>query len=553
MTDSRDLVVIEAPGKRDVVQAALAPLALNHPKVIATRGMLLDLPRRTMGLDPATLAPTHYEPTRAETHAALTQALARAGRVWIMTDADREGEVIAAQIQYLAAGRPCHRVRCTVLEPARIQAAFRAAGALDSRLATQGVARRIVDRVIGYGYSNPRLPGAVGIVGRVLTGTLVALRRTPPPAAQFEGRTENGLELVGHVTHENYEAGKAVLGLLKREPETLARLPMTEERLEVSPPPPLTAATGLLLVSKWLDQPIDKTAEDFQRLYEQGLMSYGRTDSAHLGARTRSRAAEMLRGAGGIQLANDWRERYLEAEDDAQGAHEALHPAEPLGLADEPLHLNHDKAILNIVGRRLAASLAAPATVMRKSIDRAALRTFVQQKTGIDIDAQGLVLSVHRTRWGRANAWRRMITPPAPEAPALVPVPQDRMLLRAMLETGLGRPSTYVEHAATIQRRGFISPRGALTPAGRKALEYAEQTAPVLLDPARLARFEPALETEAAEEQPPHILAQRVLDALGVKAGDARALVEHYTPPAGTDTGPPSAAPAPEAAAAQPA
>ncbi len=502
-----DLIVIEAPGKLGQVRATIQRLALfPRPEVVPTYGLLLDLPDDRLSVDPETLRGESYEPTRPQVLEELREKAGRAQRIWVMTDADREGEVIAAQVRFVTGFREIRRVRCHSLDTGSIAEAFRQAGAPDNAGALRGIARRITDRIIGYAFSDRRLPGETGIVGRVTTGTLAHLERHEPVCAELTGHTRNGFQAHMEVSARHLDAADAVTRLLERHPEQLNHLPRQRARLRLPPPPPCTMGDALLQASRVLRLPVRHGVGLIQKAYESGRLSYGRTDSPHLGPGSRRLASELLERHG-LSAAPDAEHRYPNpGPDTLEYAHEALHGDSSVDLHAHPRDQGLEDGFINLVNRRLAASMTHDAQVDTEIIDPAALNHWVRQATGIDLTAHGLSLRIMRNTWLRPG-WRQLLADMDPaEGPLqLVRLPRDAILLRSMMEAGIGRPSSYAEHIHTLERRGMVDDAGRLTPTGKAALLYARRAAPFLCDPKHQGTLErvladPKLANHGAED-----------------------------------------------------
>lgn len=169
------VVVIEAPGKVSTLTAILRRLGYGW-RVVATRGHFF---RSPASLWPLAITPRYEEPSRradARTERALREA-AKDRAVLLATDDDAEGDVIARDVagvvQGLAVSVVRIRIRSITIEGVR--AALDAPEAMDPRLARQGDARRILDRLIGHTFSRRGAPA-----GRILTPLLASLRRRAP-------------------------------------------------------------------------------------------------------------------------------------------------------------------------------------------------------------------------------------------------------------------------------------------------------------------------------------------------------------------------------------
>lgn len=181
MTGSDALVVIEAPGKAEALRALLRQIGLRA-ELFATRGHLCRHPET---LYPLGITEHLRETTRRFDPVRLgeLQRMAEGRHVYVATDADAEGDVIARDVAEAVRNqaRAVSRVRLGALDARSVRAAFEAAVPPIARSARSGDARRILDRLIGHAFSGPDRP-----VGRVMAALLGFFRREEP--------------IIGHVT-----------------------------------------------------------------------------------------------------------------------------------------------------------------------------------------------------------------------------------------------------------------------------------------------------------------------------------------------------------------
>ena len=182
----KTLLIVESPNKSAAVAALAAPALKGTVQVWACLGHLRDLPAETLGVDLAGGFRPAYAVTarRTETVAALRKKIQAADRVLLATDPDREGEAIAWHITEVCAaelqGKKVARASFTSITAAVVQQAVRRPRKLDERLTQAAVARRVLDRLVGY-FVSPRLQtaalkklsGGQGLsAGRVQTAAL---------------------------------------------------------------------------------------------------------------------------------------------------------------------------------------------------------------------------------------------------------------------------------------------------------------------------------------------------------------------------------------------
>lgn len=175
----RALVVIEAPGKVAALARHLRALGHGWP-VVATRGHFV---RNPQSLWPLAIDSTYRERARTPVRKIARSLREQAERrvVFIATDDDAEGDVIARDVAETVSdvADRCVRVRIRAFTAAGVKEALTRIEPFDARAARRGDARRILDRLIGHTFSQPRAPA-----GRILTPLLAHLQRTDPIVAR---------------------------------------------------------------------------------------------------------------------------------------------------------------------------------------------------------------------------------------------------------------------------------------------------------------------------------------------------------------------------------
>lgn len=457
-------LVTGAPGRRGgeallVVESPATALTLRRWlgrewSVLATGGHLLDLPGRREGIDLA----AGFEPSwelvrgRGKTLSDLKRAARRAGLVLLATDPDREGEAIAWQLA-AELGAPggsarVRRVRLGELTPASVARAVASPGALDQRRAEAQVARRVIDRLIGF-----RLSGALSVALRPGLGA---------------GRVQAAaLRLAA-----TWRAGEARDDREGREPLEVQR----------RPPPPFQTAT--LLAAAWRQlgfRPV-KTMALAQRLYEgvrledgerSGLLTYPRTASSWIGAEADDAVRALLQARHGAEAvdAGPVSAAGEVAGEVACGAHEALRPAR-LDLPPEQVG-----ALLRQGGER----------------ELARLHELAWER----------LLAARMTR----AAWQALAPRPTPAAArrAAADVLDDATLVEALAHHGVGRPSTLAGIGESLEARGYLARTGRgleVTPLGHRVAAWLERNFPGTLDAGFTARLEARLDAVEAGALP---------------------------------------------------
>ena len=436
-----NLWIIEADGKVERFGKMLKEADVKG-EVFATGGHLLTSPKSLSPLGIDRNGRDLRLPVRESRIRRLGEKIGEAEAVYLATDPDDEGEVIANDIRNFARSKrpdlPIHRVRLHALHP---ECLLRSVGVPpDSGPPINplpGTVRRVVDRMIGGTLSKG------GPVGRVFSAFLGDIARTPPVLGRVVLRCP---ALIGAdytavvpVTKKNRdEFGKGKWILDSPAPpggeKTVFRLP------------PYSFGEVLSDLRREDGISIAESARRIQSLYERGKISYPRTDALGLSRET----AEFLR-----PMASKWGlSRFdpgLVPAPDPVSPHEALHPlADPFEIKDPT-----DRTIVERIARRALFSGLPPRLVE------------VPDPSSLPAWARDLGLSRPAVRFGpeREKSPREGLFLDSP----------DVVILSVLVSSGLGRPSTLPVHVEKIVSRGVMNLDGSLSRDGRKFLEASPE------------------------------------------------------------------------------
>lgn len=489
------LVIVESPAK---VKTISKFLGANY-KVMASQGHVRDLPKSQMGVD----IEHDYEPKyitirgKGDILAALRKEAKKADKVYLATDPDREGEAIS---WHLAAAlkledKDIYRITFNEITKNAVKASLKEARKIDMNLVDAQQARRVLDRVVGYGIS-PLLWAKIkrGLsAGRVQS---VALRmicdreneidafipeeywsmeavfdikgEKKPLIAKFYGDENGKIEI------KNGEQMQAILDEVKKSDFSIESI-KRGEKVKKSPLP-FTTSTLQQEAAKTLNMSTKRTMNIAQQLYEGvdikgrgtvGLITYLRTDS--------TRVADEAKVLSRDYISENYGDNYIPKEINAkkddkkiQDAHEAIRPTD-LNLSPTVVKesLQRDQfRLYQLIWKRFVASQMAPAVYETTSVRIAAGKyRFSVAASKVVFDgfmsvykndddneetntlAKGLdensVLSL-----SDINGTQHFTQPPAHFTEA--------SLVKALEEQGIGRPSTYAPTISTIIARHYV-------------------------------------------------------------------------------------------------
>jgi len=460
----------------------------------------------------------------------LKRLLKTADELYLATDEDREGESIAWHLlEVLSPTVPVKRMVFHEITPAAIARAVDEWRDLDRRLVDAQEARRILDRLYGFEVSPvlwrkvmPKL--SAGRVQSVATRMVVERERA---RMRFHSATWWGIEgtfahseapagfgaalvaLAGRVVatgkdfnQDGVQTSQGTVRLLVEEEATSVAAALagrsftvsavTEKPFRRSPAAPFMTSTLQQEAGRKLRFSAQRAMQVAQRLYEQGFITYMRTDSTTLSDEALTAARTQARQMYGDAYVPDTPRRYERKVKNAQEAHEAIRPAGESFRTPEQAarELNGDELHLyELIWKRTVASQMNDATGTSAQV-----RLVAQVPDGVaageeaEFSASGRVISfpgflrayVEGEDDPEAELADREVVLPAlsvgdvvegtafePGSHATQPPARytEASLVKAMEELGVGRPSTYASVIATILERGYVWKKGtALVP-----------------------------------------------------------------------------------------
>ena len=548
MAGTKKLVIVESPTKAKTIGGYLG----DDYEVIASVGHVRDLaepselpaelkkgPFGKFAVDVENDFAPYYvvNDNKKKTVSELKRALKGADEVWLATDEDREGEAIAWHLlEVLKPKVPVRRMVFHEITQEAIEQAKQNTRDLDTALVDAQETRRILDRLYGYDISPvlwrkvaPKL--SAGRVQSAATRLVVDRERerqafraaeywdltaTFHPAADAPDATAFAARLVrldgqrlatggdfgddGELTAKAQKAGAVPLAQARA--EALAALitadtPANVRSVETKPhtrrpAAPFTTSTLQQEASRKLRYSSRQTMSFAQSLYENGYITYMRTDSPTLSKQAiqaaRSQAAELY----GAETLPEKPRVYTGKAKGAQEAHEAIRPAgdvfqRPTALKGKLTQGEH--ALYELIWKRTVASQMADAkgstdtVTLEASVteaDRTAPTSVEFTASGTVITFPGFLLAYEEGRdEKRGDAEQNVslpqlstgqqlaVTDPEAKGHETSPPPRytEASLTKRLEELGIGRPSTYAAIISTIMDRGYVTKKGqALVP-----------------------------------------------------------------------------------------
>lgn len=481
---SKNLVIVESPAKAKTIQKYLG----KDFEVKSSFGHIRDLPKKGMGIDLATFTPDYeVSPDKKKLVTDLKAAVKKAETVWLASDEDREGEAIAWHLADELKLKEDHTKRIVFHEITKnaILKAIENPRKIDQNLVNAQQARRVLDRIVGFEMS-PVLWKKVktGLsAGRVQSVAVRLIVERELEIRNFEPTSTFKLDGI-FLNSTKQEISAKLKGDFKQEEDAesfLNQAKNTEFKvLNVEKKPgtrsasaPFTTSTLQQEASNRLGYGVTSTMRIAQRLYEEGFITYMRTDSVNL-------SQEAINGAK-AQIISEFGEKYSKPRNyttkssSAQEAHEAIRPTDFSVKSVGDAQLNK---LYQLIYRRTLASQMANAEIEKTVIEIGnpqLSHQFEAQGEVIVFDgflkAYGIVKNddddaednqklLPKVNIGEVLNYKKI------EATEKFTKPAARYteagLVRKLEELGIGRPSTYAPTIQTIQNREYVDKREIL-------------------------------------------------------------------------------------------
>ncbi|MGB7207825.1 MAG: type I DNA topoisomerase [Pyrinomonadaceae bacterium] len=485
---SKNLLIVESPAKAKTIEKILG----KDFQVNSCYGHIRDLEKAAMGIDIENdFEPRYIVPDEKKKVVNELKSLAKkSDEVWLATDEDREGEAISWHLCEVLGLDPITTKRIVfheITKPA-IEAAVSNPRTVNMNLVMAQQARRVLDRIVGFELS-PVLWRKISTSGKNLSAgrvqsvavRLIADREREINAFQQESHFKiEGLFIADDIT------GKSVTfkaeGRKQNSAEdaetflkgcTAADYKVTDIRVKPgkrSPAPPFTTSTLQQEASRKLGYGVARTMQIAQKLYENGHITYMRTDSVSLSATSLADITQTVSSLYGDRY-QQYR-KFKNKNESAQEAHEAIRPTytSKTSIPEEEW-----QRLYELIWKRTMASQMADAELEKTTV-KIEISTNKEELT-----ASGEVLKFD----GFLKVYQEDKDEDEPEetsegllppmtAGQLLPLSELRAterfsraqpryteasLVKKLEELGIGRPSTYAPTISTIQKREYVEKR----------------------------------------------------------------------------------------------
>jgi DNA topoisomerase-1 len=467
---SKNLVIVESPAKAKTIEKFLG----KDFTVKSSFGHIRDLPKKGLNIDIENgFAPTYeINPDKKKVVAEL-RAAAKGAEVWLASDEDREGEAIAWHLATALKLDPTKTKRIVFHEITKtaIEAAVANPRTVDLKLVDAQQARRVLDRLVGYELSpvlwkKVRTGLSAGRVQSVAVRIIVERERE---IKEHQAESSYKISALFTVDGQDLKAELADKVALKDDArkflEDCVSATFTVEGIEQkpgsrNPGAPFTTSTLQQEAARRLGYSVKQTMTLAQRLYEEGNITYMRTDSTVLSGFAIKAAEEFIKKEYGEPY---WQVRqYKTKNSSAQEAHEAIRPTDfaRLSAGSDP----QQEKLYQLIWQRALASQMAPAATEKTEVtigvstrsEKLLAKGEILQFDGFlkvygggkDDTLLPAVQNGQQLPLASMMATETFTRPSARYSEA--------SLVKALEELGIGRPSTYAPTISTIQTRGYV-------------------------------------------------------------------------------------------------
>jgi DNA topoisomerase-1 len=471
----KNLVIVESPAKAKTIEKYLG----SDFQVLSSVGHIRSIAKKTKDGTPPIDVKNDFKTTyeidseKKKTITELKKAVKASSEVWLATDEDREGEAIAWHLCEVLGLDPSKTKRIVfheITKPA-IEAAIKSPRTVDMQLVQAQQARQILDRLVGFELSPvvwQKVPGGKS-AGRVQSPAVRLLVEREREIQAFEGAFQ--FKITAEFTHDGATVKAELPQKFDTEAEAHEFLSLLKDAVFTvsnvttspgtrNPGAPFTTSTLQQEANSKLGFGARATMSSAQKLYQEGKITYMRTDSTVLSGQAIAAAADYIKGAYGEEYSQV--RQFKTKSSSAQEAHEAIRPTNM--AAEKGSSNEYDQKLYDLIRRRTLASQMAPAKLEKTTV------TISISTSKLNFEAKGEVivfdgfLKVYGTSkkdpdilpsmasgdllaLNQAGARQTFSRPPARFT--------EGSLVKKLEELGIGRPSTYATIINTIQVRGY--------------------------------------------------------------------------------------------------
>lgn len=497
---SKHLLIVESPAKAKTLHKYLG----KDYQILASYGHVRDLVPKNGAVDPDDNFAMNYETiARNAKHVnTIARAMESADDLLLATDPDREGEAISWHLYQLLEekgalkGKPVHRVVFYEITKRAINQAVKTPRTIAMDLVNAQQARRALDYLVGF-HLSPLLwrkvqPGlSAGRVQSPALRMIVAREREIEAfkseeywkisaRASQQGQvfqaalTRFAGEKVEQFSFTDEASAQATIAKLKTEADGKLRVDAVQAKeRKRNPSAPFITSTMQQEAAHKLRFTAQRTMRSAQKLYEDGFITYMRTDSVNLAQEAEQAIRALIKTQYGDDYLPKAPRRYKTKSKNAQEAHEAIRPTN-VALTAEALAQDmgaDERRLYDLIHKRALASQMASAVIEQVSVDLlAGARDYTFRATGSVLRFPGF-MKVYREDQDGAQEEENTLLPEMTTGEEIplqdilgsqhftMPPPRysEASLIRTLEEYGIGRPSTYANIISTLLNRDYVA------------------------------------------------------------------------------------------------
>ncbi len=487
----KNLVIVESPAKAKTIEKFLG----DDYKVMSSYGHIRDLKKKELSVNDTTLEPEYEIPDEKKKLVSELKAQAKkSDQVWLASDEDREGEAISWHLCEVLGldEEKTKRIVFHEITKSAIQEAIKNPRTVDMNLVNAQQARRVLDRIVGFKLSpvlwrkvKPQL--SAGRVQSVAVRLIVERERELQAFNSETYYVVNGIFAITNPDGSHSEVKATLSQRFKTEQEVEQFLEKCKEAtftvesiqkkpMKRTPAPPFTTSTLQQEAARKLGFTVSQTMMVAQHLYENGRITYMRTDSVNLSSLCINATKEEICKLYGDNY-NKVRQ-YHTSSKGAQEAHEAIRPTYMDQATIEGTV--QEKRLYDLIWKRTVACQMADADIEKTTVNiKVESETWKEESEPSCFVAQGEVvkfdgfLKVYRESVDDDDENKEEfshVLPPLKKGDELTrrevsatertsQGPQrytEASLVHKLEELGIGRPSTYAPIISTIQQREYV-------------------------------------------------------------------------------------------------
>jgi len=491
-----DLVVVESPTKAKTLSKFLG----KDFEVMATMGHIKDLPKSKLGVDIENNFKPDYVPVvkREDIISELIRQAKKAKKVFLASDPDREGEAISSHVKEILGKRAnVFRISFHEITKDAVEEAVKNPRDVDENLVDAQTGRRVLDRLVGYELSpllwkKVRRGLSAGRVQSVAVRLIVekerereafkieefweiyvSLKQSTPEVKSADTSGVFVFQLIKQEVKDKKRADE-IAAELKKSNYTVAEVKKRE--VIKSSYPPFTTSTISQAGARLFGWSAKRTMRAAQKLYEEGLITYHRTDSFNISQGAIAKAREFIKKTYGEKYLPESPKYYKTTSKVAQEAHEAIRPTDVNKNPTSGVGLDSPevKRLYDLIFRRFVACQMTASVYDETVIDVQAQPT---RQVG-SADTWRVYLLRASGQIMKFDGWRKLF--PRDENSVVLPDVQineplqlievnpiqkfteqpprfnEASLIKMLEKLGIGRPSTYAPIISTIQIRNYV-------------------------------------------------------------------------------------------------